>query len=308
MIGPGVSARRIAERITALSGGALTIDVFAAGEIVPALNVFDAVATATVEMGHTAALFWGGKMPVAPVFTTFPFGPDAAAHQAWLLRGGQTLWDELYAPHNVKPLLGGNTGPSAAGWFRKEVRTLDDLKGLRIRATGLGGELYAALGATPIAVPPADTYAALERGVVDAVELLAPVNDAPLGFSRIAPFYVFPGFNKPNGASELLIGRTAWNGLGKDLQTLIETVAAAEHALAVTEAHAANATALQALAASGTRVVQLDPASVMRAMPHADAIMQRVAATGPLAARIIADLQAWLPVSQRWRSLSGGPK
>lgn len=304
MIGPGVSARRLAERITTLSQGQLVVEVFAAGELVPALGVFDAVSAGTVEMAHTAALFWGGKMPVAPVFTTLPFGPDPLEHQAWLLKGGQALWDELYAAHNIKPLLGGNTGPSAAGWFRKPVRGIDDIKGLRIRATGLGGDLYAALGATPIAIPPADTYAALERGVVDAVELLAPANDAPLGFNRIAPYYVFPGFNKPNGASELLIGANAWASLGKDLRAVVEAASALEHAQAVAEAHAANADALANLAQAGTTIVQLPADDLKRARLAAEPIFERLSRSSPLAQRIMTDLGTSLAASRRWSTLA----
>ncbi len=179
--GPGITAARLAKRIGEMSRGELTIEVFAAGEIVPALNVFDAVSNGTVEMGHTASLFWQGKMPAAGLFTTQPFGLSPAAHAAWLDAGGQALWDELYAPHGVKGLLAGNTGPSSAGWFRKPIMSLADIRGLRIRVTGLGGEIYRRLGATPIVTAPSDTYPALERGVIDAAEFLAPGNDAPMG-------------------------------------------------------------------------------------------------------------------------------
>ena len=179
--GPGISADRLALRINAMSQGELAIEVFPAGTIVPAFGVLDGIASGAVEMGHTAALFWSGKMAAAPLFTTVPFGLTPQGHIGWLATGGQALWDELYATQGIKPLVGGNTGPSAGGWFKKEITSLADVKGLRIRATGLGGEVYYSMGATAIAIPPADTYASLERGVIDAVELLAPVNDQPLG-------------------------------------------------------------------------------------------------------------------------------
>lgn len=304
MPGPGVSARRLAERITQLTGGQISIDVFGAGEIVPALQVFDSVSNGQVEMAHTASLFWGGKLPVAPVFTTLPFGPDPLEHMAWLGQNGHALWDELYAPLGVKPLVGGNTGPSAAGWFRREIKSLDDLKGLRIRSTGLGGELYSALGATAMALPPADTYAALERGVVDAVELLAPANDAPLGFSRIAPYYLFPGFNKPNGASELLIGLRLWTELSKPLQAAIEAACVAEHATALAEAHAANARAIAALEKSGVRIMRLSDLDLDRARQSAALLRKRLSTTSPMAEQIIDDQQAFLAESRRWSTLS----
>lgn len=298
--GPGVSARRIAERITLLSEGALTIDVFAAGELVPPLQVLDAVSTGTVEMAHTAALFWSGKMPAAPIFTTVPFGPDPLEHMAWLRgRGGQELWDELYAPFNVKALVGGNTGASAAGWFRREITATADIKGLRIRSTGLGAEVYAALGATPIAIPPGDTYAALERGVVDAVELLAPANDLPLGFNRIASYYVLPGFNKPNGVSEVLIGRARWDALAPHLKAIIETACHTEHDIALGEAQAANGLALAKLVELGTKIRTFPDAVISDARSAAVAVMHRVATTSPLAGRIVASLRASIPANQR---------
>jgi TRAP-type mannitol/chloroaromatic compound transport system substrate-binding protein len=306
--GPGVSARRIAERITLMSGGALTIDVFAAGELVPALQVLDAVSSGTVEMAHTAALFWSGKMPAAPIFTTVPFGPDPLEHVAWLRSGGgQEFWDELYTPFGVKPLVGGNTGPSAAGWFRREITTAADLKGLRIRSTGLGGEVYAALGATPLAIPPGDTYAALERGVVDAVELLAPANDLPLGFNRIAPFYILPGFNKPNGVSEVLISRAKWATLPPHLQAIVEAACHMEHDIALAEAHAANSLALAKLADLGTKVRTLPIALVTEAHVAARAILDRVATTSPLAARIVTSLRASLSANRPWTTLTRAP-
>jgi TRAP-type mannitol/chloroaromatic compound transport system substrate-binding protein len=303
--GPGISARRLAERITTLSNGALTVDVFAAGEIVPAFQVFDAVAQGSVDLAHTAAIFWGGKMPAAPLMTTQPFGFTPVEHVAWLANGGQALWDELYAPFGVRGFLAGNTGPSAAGWFRREIARDTDLRGLRIRATGLGGEVLTALGATAIAIPPGDTYAALERGVIDAVELLAPANDLPLGLARIAPVYVFPGFNKPNGPSELLIRRETFDQLSATLKAVVETACRAEHDLALAEAFAANAQAIAALTSQGVRVVRLAPDALEDARRAAATVLQRIASTSDLARRIVTSQQTALTTAVAWKSLSG---
>ncbi len=301
--GPGVSARRLAERITIMTDGALTVEVFAAGEIVGPFQVLDAVSTGTVEMGHTAALFWGGKMAAAPVFTTVPFGPGPVEHMAWLQSGGQQLWDELYATFRVKPLIGGNTGPSAAGWFRKDIRSLADLKGLRIRATGIGGEVYAALGALAIAVPPGETYAAFERGVVDAVELLAPVNDLPLGLSKIAKFYAFPGFNKPNGPSELLISLDRWQALPSRLRDVVEAASRAEHDIALAECEAANAKAIEQIAASGVTVSWLPDDMVAEARTASRDALARIASSGPVARRIVEHLESFRASQRVWRQI-----
>src|SRR5262245_25606291 len=152
--GPGMSAERIAERIAVLSGGRLQVTVHAAGELVPAFEVLDAVGGGVAEMGHTAAFYWQGKQPAAAFYTTVPFGLTPLEHVSWVEHGGgQALWDELYAPFGVKPFMAGNTGVCMGGWFRREVKSLDDLKGLKLRSLGLGGEVFRRLGATPVSGP-----------------------------------------------------------------------------------------------------------------------------------------------------------
>src|ERR1700688_4997219 len=166
--GPGMSAERIAERVRTLSGGRLDISVYAAGELVPAFEVLDAVGNGVADIGHTAAFYWQGKMPAAAFFTTVPFGLTPSEHVAWIeAGGGQALWDELYASFGVKPFMGGNTGVCMGGWFRREVAGLDDLKGLKIRSLGLGGEIYRRLGATPQTTSPGEIFAAIQSGLVD---------------------------------------------------------------------------------------------------------------------------------------------
>jgi TRAP-type mannitol/chloroaromatic compound transport system substrate-binding protein len=303
--GPGVTAARLARRIAELSDGALAIDLFAAGEIVPALNVFDAVSARTIEMGHTAALFWGGKMPAAPLFTTVPFGLGPAAHAGWLDAEGQGLWDRLYEPFGVKPLLAGNTGPSSAGWFRKPVQALADLAGLRIRVAGLGGEIYHGLGATPLTLSPGETYPALERGAIDAAEFLAPANDLTLGLHRVAPHLAFPGFGKPNGASELLIGLAHWRALSPRLQAIVIAAARAEHDVGLAEAARANAAALRVLIAEGTTLFRLPDDLLGRAQEIATEMLTRIRAQDQLSAAIVDSYRAQAGVEARaWDRLT----
>src|SRR5262247_1982077 len=160
--GPGMSAERVAERIGALSGGRLEIAVSAAGEVVPALEVLDAVGSGVAEMGHTAAFYWQGKAPAAAFFTTVPFGLLPNEHVAWIeAGGGQALWDELYAPFGVKPFMAGNTGTCMGGWFRREIKSRDDVRGLKLRSLGLGGEVYRRLGAIPQTTAPGEILVAL---------------------------------------------------------------------------------------------------------------------------------------------------
>jgi TRAP-type mannitol/chloroaromatic compound transport system substrate-binding protein len=303
--GPGVSARRLAERINAMSGGRLVVQVFAAGEIVPAFGAFDAVTNHVVEMAHTAAFFWQGKLPGAVYFTTVPFGLGPIEHQAWIESGGgQALWDETYAPFGIRPFLAGNTGPSMGGWFKRAINSPDDLKGLRIRVQGLGGFVFQKLGATALAIAPGDVYPSLERGVLDAAEFLAPVNDLALGLQAIAPIYYAPGFNKPNGAAEALVSDKAWKALPDDLKAIVESACRAEHAQGLADAQAQNATALAQLTSRGARVL-LFPDSVMKAAREAaDSVLAELAAKDELTGRIASSYRAAIDTGRIWNTLS----
>jgi TRAP-type mannitol/chloroaromatic compound transport system substrate-binding protein len=242
--GPGMSAERVAERIRSLSGGRLDITVHAAGEMVPAFEVLDAVGNGVADMGHTASFYWQGKMPAASFFTTVPFGLTPGEHVAWIeAGGGQGLWDELYAPFGVKPFMGGNTGVCMGGWFRREVKSLADLRGLKLRTLGLGGEVYRRLGVTPQTTPPAEILISLQSGVIDGAEFVGPGTDIALGLYRVAPFYYYPGFNKPNGTGECIISLKAWNALSDELKAVVVHACATEANYALAEMERLNAAA-----------------------------------------------------------------
>jgi len=246
--GPGMSAERVAERIGALSGGRLEITVSAAGEIVPAFEVLDAVGTGVAEMGHTAAFYWQGKEPAASFFTTVPFGLTPNEHVAWIdAGGGQALWDEIYAPFGVKPFMGGNTGVCMGGWFRRDIKNRDDVRGLKVRSLGLGGEVYRRLGAIPQTTSPGEILVALQSGVIDGAEFVGPGSDIALGLYRFAPFYYGPGFNKPNGTGECIIALKAWETLDAQMQAIVAHACAAEASFALAEMERLNIEALNAL-------------------------------------------------------------
>jgi TRAP-type mannitol/chloroaromatic compound transport system substrate-binding protein len=276
--GPGMSAERVAERIRTLSGGRLDIAVHAAGEIVPAFEVLDAVGGNVAEMGHTAAFYWQGKMPAAAFFTTVPFGLTPGEHGAWVeAGGGQALWDELYAPFGVKPFMGGNTGVCMGGWFRSEIKGRADVSGMKIRSLGLGGEVYRRLGATPQTTPPAEILTSLQSGVIDAVEFVGPGTDIALGLYRVAQFYYYPGFNKPNGTGECIVSLSAWNGLEADLKAIVAHACAVEANFALAEMERLNTEALVAL--TGQHHVQL------RAFPQ-----DLIGAARAISTEVLADL------------------
>ena len=187
-------------------------------------------------------------MPAAAFFTTVPFGLTPGEHVAWIdAGGGQALWDELYAPFGVKPFMGGNTGVCMGGWFRREMRSLADVRGLKLRTLGLGGEVYRRLGATPQTTPPAEILVSLQSGVIDGAEFVGPGTDIALGLYRVAPFYYYPGFNKPNGTGECIVSLKAWNALSDEHKAIIAHACATEANYALAEMERLNAQALAAL-------------------------------------------------------------
>jgi TRAP-type mannitol/chloroaromatic compound transport system substrate-binding protein len=264
--GPGMSAERVAERIAALSGGRLQIAVHAAGEVVPAFEVLDAVGSGVAEVGHTAAFYWQGKQPAAAFYTTVPFGLTPTEHVAWVdAAGGQALWDELYAPFGVKPFMGGNTGTCMGGWFRREIKSLDDFRGLKIRALGLGGEVFRRLGATPQTTPPGEILTSLQSGVLDAAEFVGPGTDIALGLYRVAPLYYGPGFNKPNGTGECIVSLNVWNALDAEMKAIVAHACAAEASFALAEMERLNAEALAALVSRHNVQLRTFPADLIAA-------------------------------------------
>ena len=304
--GPGMSAERIAERIRALSGGRIDVTVHAAGELVPAFEVLDAVGGGVAEMGHTAAFYWQGKQPAAAYYTTVPFGLIPMEHVAWVdAGGGQALWDELYAPFGVKPFMAGNTGVCMGGWFRREPKGLDDLKGLKIRSLGLGGEVYRRLGATPQTTPPGEILTSLQSGVLDAAEFVGPGTDIALGLYRVAPNYYSPGFNKPNGTGECLVNRKTFGALDAETKAIIAHACAAEASYALSEMERLNAQALAAL--TGRDKVKLKsfaPEIVAAARKQASDILAELAAKSDIARRINESYSAFRTGTAAWSNVS----
>ncbi|CAE7346170.1 unnamed protein product [Symbiodinium pilosum] len=286
--GPGTTAARLAERITALSGGRLTVELHAAGELVPALEVFDAVAAGTVELGHSAALFWSGKMPSAPYFTAVPFGLLPEGHDAWLTAGGgQALWDELYGAFGVKPFAAGNSGIQMGGWYRKPIAGLEDLKGLRVRMPGLGGEVLRRLGAAPTTLPPGEIFTALSTGAIDGAEFLGPWQDLSLGLNRAARYYLWPGWHEPNGSAEALVNAAAYAALPEDLQRLIATCCEAENRRGPAEAEWRNAEALARLREDPEVTLAAWPEPVLRAArAQSEAVLAELAEASALDRRL----------------------
>lgn len=244
----GTGANEFAELIGTLSGGRLQVKVYGAGEMVPAMEVFDAVSSGTAQMGHSASYYWKGKVPAAQFFTAVPFGMNTTETNAWLYYGdGMALWDEIYARHNLKPLAVGNTGTQMAGWFNKEVKSLADMKGLKIRLPGLAGEVMNRIGASTLTLPGSEIFTAMETGVIDAADWVGPYNDLAFGLHQVAKYYYSPAWNEPSAILEGTVNMEAWQALPEDLQqVVIQAAKIANHAM-VDEFALRNATALTSL-------------------------------------------------------------
>jgi len=209
-----------------MSGGRLKIQVYGGGELVPPLEVFDAVSQGIAEMGHCAAYYWSGKVPAAQFFCTVPFGLNAQQMNAWLYSGGGlALWEEIYKPHHLIPFPAGNTGVQMGGWFNREIKSVADFEGLKMRMPGLGGKVISKLGATALLSPGSELYTNLERGVIDATEWIGPYHDYLMGFHKIATHYYYPGWHEPGPALELIVNELAFAQLPPDLQEIVRTAA-----------------------------------------------------------------------------------
>ena len=222
--GLGMAPERIADLVEEMSDGQMQITVYGAGEQVPAFGVFDAVSSGSHQMGHSGGYFWKGKVPAAQFFTSVPFGLTADEINAWVNRGGGLeLWREIYKPFNIYPIPAGNTGTQMFGWFNKEINSLNDIKGLKMRIPGIGGEVLKEAGGIPVTLPGGELFTALQTGVIDATEWVGPYNDLTFGFHQAAKYYYYPGWHEPGPMLELLINIDAWNSLPKHLQVIIET-------------------------------------------------------------------------------------
>lgn len=263
----GTGANDFARRIETLSGGRMRIRVHGAGELVPAMEVFDAVAAGTAEMGHSASYYWRGKVAASQFFTAVPFGMNTTETNAWLYHGGgQELWDELYAKHNLKPFAVGNTGTQMAGWFKKEINSLADMRGLRIRLPGLAGEAMNGIGATAVNMPGSDIFTSMQTGVLDAADWVGPYNDMAFGLYQVADYYYTSVWNEPSAVLEGTINLEAWNALPDDLKDVVREAARSANLAMIDEFTYRNAQALDTLVEEHGVELRTFPEDVMQAL------------------------------------------
>ena len=246
--GLGTGAQRFAERLTAMTDGRIKVNYFAAGERVKAFDSFDEVASGNAQMYHAADYYWKGKHPGWAYFTGVPFGMTYTEVNAWIqFGGGQQLWDELASGYGLKCLPCGNTGVQMGGWFRKEMRSASDFKGLKMRIPGLGGDVLAKLGASPVSLPGGQIYENLVSGAIDATEWVGPWNDSFMKFYEAAKFYYYPGMHEPGSMLAVGINKKFWDGLSKSDQLIITAAAEMENSVMMSEYNAKNGESLAKL-------------------------------------------------------------
>ncbi|MGQ2905173.1 MAG: TRAP transporter substrate-binding protein [Neoaquamicrobium sediminum] len=268
--GLGVGAQRLGDRITAASGGRLTIQVFAAGEMVPPLQALDAVIEGSAEMSHGAAYYWQNKSTALSFFTGVPYGMTSRELTAWVrYMGGQEIWDEIYDQFGVQGFLSGDTGTQAGGWFRNELTGVDSVKGLRFRTPGLGGQVWEKLGASVTNMAAGEIFQALQTGTLDAAEFVGPYNDLALGFYQVCKNYYFPSFVEPGLATELVVDKAKYQELPSDLQAIIRDCSQAEYDAVAADFAANDPRALQTLVNDHGVQVRQFPEEILEAGANA---------------------------------------
>lgn len=246
--GLGVGAQRLADRITAATDGALTVQLFAAGEMVPPLQALDAVIDQTAEMSHGAAYYWQNKSVALSYFTGVPFGMTSRELTAWVRHmGGQELWDEIYDQYGLQGFLSGDTGTQAGGWFRNELTGVEDVQGLRFRTPGLGGQVWQKIGASVTNMAAGEIFAALQSGALDAAEFVGPYNDLALGFHQVCKHYYTSSFTEPGLATELVVDKAKFQALPANIQEIVRSCCAAEYDNVAADFAANDPRALQTL-------------------------------------------------------------
>jgi TRAP-type mannitol/chloroaromatic compound transport system substrate-binding protein len=262
-------AEYLAKRVAEMTDNKFQIRAFAGGEIVPALQVLDAVQNNTVELGHTASYYYVGKDPTFTFDCTAPFGLNARQQNAWMWHGGgMAVLREFFKDYNVYPIVAGNTGAQMGGWFNKEIKTVEDLKGLKFRIGGWAGSVLVKLGVVPQVIAGGDIYPSLEKGTIDAAEWVGPYDDEKLGFYKVAKFYYYPGWWEGNAQLSLYVNLDQWNKLPKTYQAALETAAAESRNWMLAKYDADNPAALRRLVAAGTKVVPF-PQPVLEACYNA---------------------------------------
>ena len=302
----GDATKNMAEMAEKMSNGRLKIRIDSANRHKAPFGVFDMVKAGQYDMGHSASYYWKGKVPNTLYFTSMPFGMNAQEQWAWFYHGGgMELMQEVYEPHNMLSFPGGNTGNQMGGWFRKEINSLEDLQGLKMRIPGFAGEVFAEVGVNPTNIPPGELYTALERNTIDAVEWVGPSLDLRLGFQQIADYY-YTGWHEPATELQFLVNKKVWEELPADLREIMRVaMRTASYDMLVHSQHA-NAEAWANIKEEYPNVqIKKFPEEIFQAMHEAnEKLLKEAAANNEQAAKIVKSQQEYLEKSRAYTDIS----
>jgi TRAP-type mannitol/chloroaromatic compound transport system substrate-binding protein len=303
-LGTGVST--LVRYIEAMSAGRIRIQIYAAGELVPALEVFDTVSRGSAEMGHGAAYYWRGQSEAAQFFCSIPFGMNAHEMNGWLYYGGGLeLWRETYAPFNLVPFPAGNTGVQMGGWFNKRIDSIEDLRGLKMRIPGVGGEALRLAGGTPVTLPGSEIFTALQTGSIDATEWVGPYNDVAMGLHQAASYYYYPGWQEPGPTLECIVNQAAWDSLPDDLKAIVRVACQATNLDMTSEYMARNANALRQLEEDPNVEILSFPEPVLDNLKSLTyRVVEDLAASDARVARVWDSYRRFLTESETWQRVS----
>ncbi|VAW66457.1 TRAP transporter solute receptor, unknown substrate 6 [hydrothermal vent metagenome] len=304
--GLGTGANNLAKLINEMSGGRLTIKVYGAKELVPAFEVFDAVSRGTAQMGHGASYYWKGKVQAAQFFAAVPFGLNAQEMNGWLYHGGgMALWRELYKPFGLVPAAAGNTGVQMAGWFNKQINSSADLKGLKMRIPGLGGEVLKRAGGTPVSLPGGEIFSSLKTGAIDASEWVGPYNDLAFGLHKAAKYYYYPGWHEPGTTLEALINQKTLEALPEDLQSIVLNACKIVNMDMISEYTTRNQQALETLVNKHKVKVLALPDEVLTTLQTlSDQVISEIAAQDKMAKKVFTSFKAYRDQVKKWTAIS----
>ena len=295
------AAEVFAKNVKAMSGGKFEISVHAAGEITPAFGVVDAVQQGSIEMAHTAPYYFFGKNEAFALGCAIPFGLNSRQMSAWMYEGnGMKLMREFYAKYNIVNFVGGNTGAQMGGWYRKEIKTVADVKGLKMRIGGFAGKVFERMGGVPQNIPGGEIYSALEKGTIDAAEWVGPYDDQKLGFNKVAPNYYYPGWWEGGPQLDFFINDKAFNTLSAEYKAIVEAAASVAHGDMQAKYDAKNPGALKQLVGSGTKLLRFPKDVMDTAFKESMALYSELSAKNPEWAKIYADYSKFRADSNLW--------
>ena len=299
----------VSEQLKKVSGGSINLQVFEPGKLVPALGIFDAVSSGKVEAGYSFMGYELGKVPVSAIFGALPFGMETPQFAAWVFfGGGDALLKEAFKPHNVHPIFCGSISPEAAGWFRKEIKTPEDLKGLKFRAAALGGKIYQKLGASVTMLPGGELFQALEKGVLDATEFSLPTVDDQLGFDKVAKNYYLPGWHQPSTNQYLYVNSAAWAKLKPQTQAQIETACTAGVIMSLAKAEALQGDMLAKFEKEGVQLRQFGKPMLDAFAKASREVLAEESAKDPMFKKVYDSMSAFQNKNRRWHDLGYLPR